>query len=158
MNPNQQVIERFYTAFRQKDYATMQQCYAHDATFSDAIFKNLNAGQVKAMWQMLCTGSSADFKVEYRVLSANGDSVTAEWTAWYTFSATGKKVINRIKASFTLRDGLIVTHIDDFDFYTWAKQALGFKGFLLGWTPFLKNKVQKSAADKLENFMIKNNL
>jgi len=155
MNPSQQVIERFYTAFKNRDYAAMQQCYAGDATFNDAIFKNLNSGQVKAMWEMLCKSSSDDFKVEYRVLSANGNSVTAEWTAWYTFSATGNKVINRIKAGFALRDGLIVTHTDNFDFYTWARQALGTPGVLLGWLPFFKSKVQKTAMDKLEKFMSK---
>lgn len=135
----------------------MQQCYAGDATFTDAAFKTLDATQVKAMWEMLCKSSSADFKVEYRILSAKDDSVTAEWTAWYTFSATGNKVVNRIKASFALRDGLIVTHVDYFDFYKWARQALGIPGLLLGWLPSFKTKVQNTAIGKLEKFMSKNN-
>jgi len=155
MSPNQEVIDRFYTAFQHKDYATMQQCYADDATFTDVAFETLNAKQVKAMWEMLCKSSSEDFKVEYRILSANGDLVTAQWTAWYTFSATGNKVVNRIKARFTLRDGKIVSHTDDFDFYKWARQALGIPGLLLGWLPFFKNKVQKTARGKLDAFMSK---
>jgi len=155
MNPNQQVIDRFYTAFQHKDYRTMQQCYADDATFTDAAFKTLDAGEVKAMWEMLCKSSSDDFKVEYRVLSANGNSATAQWTAWYTFSATGNKVVNRIKASFTLHDGKIVSHADDFDFYKWARQALGIPGLLLGWLPFFKTRVQKTARGKLDAFMSK---
>jgi ketosteroid isomerase-like protein len=155
MNPNQQIIDRFYTAFQQKDYAAMQRCYADDATFTDAVFKTLDAEQVKAMWEMLCKSSSPDFRVEYRILSAKEDSVSAEWTAWYTFSATGNKVINRIKANFTLQDGKIVTHTDDFDFYKWARQAFALKGSLLGWTPFFKSKVQKTARGKLGAFMNK---
>jgi len=131
----------------------MQQCYAEDATFTDAAFKTLDAAQARAMWEMLCKSSSADFKVEYRILSANNSSVTAQWTAWYTFSATSNKVVNYVKASFTLRDGKIVTHTDDFDFYKWARQALGTPGLLLGWLPFFKNKVQKTARGKLDAFM-----
>jgi len=158
MSPSHQVIDKFYTAFQHKDYAAMQQCYTDDATFTDAAFKTLDSRQVKAMWEMLCKSSSDDFRIEYRILSANGDSATAQWTAWYTFSATGNKVVNRVKARFTLRDGKIVTHADDFDFHRWARQALGIPGLLLGWLPIFKSKVQKTAADKLKAYMEKNGL
>lgn len=158
MNTDQQTIDRFYTAFKVRDYTTMQQCYADNATFSDAVFKNLDAGQVKAMWKMLCKSSSADFRVEYRLASVRPNVVTAQWTAWYTFTATGNKVVNKVTANFTLQDGKIVTHVDDFDFYKWARQALGIPGLLLGWLPFFKNKVQRSAAGKLTAFMEKNKL
>ncbi|OCX50416.1 ketosteroid isomerase [Mucilaginibacter sp. PPCGB 2223] len=158
MNINQQLIDRFYTAFQKKDYATMQQCYAANAMFTDAVFVNLDAGQVKAMWQMLCKSSSGDFKVEYRILSADDDQVTAEWTAWYTFSATGNKVVNRVRADFTLHNGEIISHTDQFNFYEWARQALGLPGLLLGWTPFFRHKVQASAAGRLKAYMEKNGL
>jgi ketosteroid isomerase-like protein len=158
MSTNQQVITAFYSAFQQKDYQAMQQCYADDATFNDAVFKSLNAKQVKGMWQMLCKSSGADFKLEFNIISAQKDGVIAQWVAHYSFSATGNKVVNRIKANFTLRDGKIVTHVDDFDFYAWAKQALGLPGLLFGWLPFFKTKVQKSAMGKLNTFMSKNKL
>ena len=51
---NQQLITTFYSAFQKKDYKTMQNCYADNATFSDPVFVNLNATEVKAMWEMLC--------------------------------------------------------------------------------------------------------
>jgi len=158
MSANQQTIERFYMAFQKKDYVTMQQCYAQDAVFNDAVFVNLNARQVKAMWQMLCKSSGDDFTVEYRILSADGDKIAAEWTAWYTFSATGNKVVNHITANFTLQNGEIVTHTDNFSFYKWAKQALGIPGMFLGWAPFFRRKVQKSAANRLRVYMEKNGL
>jgi limonene-1,2-epoxide hydrolase len=147
------VINRFYTAFQNKDFKTMQQCYAGNAAFSDVVFINLDASQTKAMWEMLCKSSCADFKVEFNIIASTSNRVTAQWMAWYTFSATGNKVINRIKASFTLQDGLIVNHIDDFSFYQWARQALGITGLLLGWLPFLKKKVQAAALVKLDAFM-----
>ena len=130
----------------------MQACYADNAIFSDAVFKNLNAEQVKAMWEMLIL-KGKDLRLDFSEISANETTGKAHWDAYYTFSATGKKVINRIDASFEIENGKITKHVDHFDFYTWAKQALGLSGFLLGWTKFLKEKVTKQAMSNLENFM-----
>ena len=52
-------------------------------------------------------------------------------------------VINDIIAEFKIKDGKIIKHQDKFDFYKWSRQALGFPGLFLGWTPFLKNKVSQ---------------
>ena len=79
----------------------------------------------------------------------------AHWDARYTFSATGRKVLNRIDASFEFRDGLIVRHVDRFPFWTWARQALGAPGLLLGWSGFLRAKVRATAAKNLAAFKAK---
>ncbi|MBB2146483.1 nuclear transport factor 2 family protein [Pedobacter sp. LMG 31464] len=152
MNTNEQLINTFYTCFKNKDYKGMQACYADNATFSDAVFKNLNAEQVRAMWEMLLL-KSKDMRLEFSEVSANETTGKAHWDAYYTFSSTGKKVINRIDASFEIENGKITKHVDHFDFYTWAKQALGLSGILLGWTGFLKNKIQATAMKNLDNFM-----
>jgi len=80
---------------------------------------------------------------------------SAEWIATYTFSASGNKVVNKIKGNFVFENEKIVQHKDSFDFYTWAKQALGFKGLLLGWTSFLHKKVKQGARSNLLKFMSK---
>ena len=154
MASNSELIESFYKAFQQKDYKTMQACYADNATFNDPVFQDLNAIQVKAMWQMLLTRAT-DLSLEYANIFADEHKGNAEWTAKYTFSGTGNKVTNKIKASFVFENGKIVQHVDDFDFYKWAKQALGVKGLLLGWTSFLHNKVSAQAKKNLEKFMRK---
>lgn len=154
MNENKQLITTFYTCFKNKDYKGMQDCYADNATFNDPVFKNLNAAQVKAMWQMLIS-TAKDFNIEFSNVSADDHSAKAHWDAYYTFSKTGNKVINRIDASFEIENGKIVKHTDDFNFYTWSKQALGTTGLLLGWTGFLKNKIQATAKENLEKFMKK---
>jgi ketosteroid isomerase-like protein len=154
MNENQQLITTFYTCFKNKDYKGMQDCYADNATFNDPVFKNLNAEQVKTMWQMLIS-TAKDFNIEFSNVSADDHSGKAHWDAYYTFSKTGNKVINRIDASFEIENGKIVKHTDDFNFYTWSKQALGTTGFVLGWTGFLKNKIQATAKENLEKFMKK---
>ena len=151
---NQQLISKFYTAFQQKDYATMQACYADNATFSDPVFENLNATEVRAMWEMLITRGK-DLQLEFKNAEADDTTGSAEWIATYTFSASGNRVVNKIKANFIFENGKIVQHKDDFDFYTWAKQALGFKGLLLGRTSFLRNKVKLGAKSNLMKFMKK---
>lgn len=152
MLTNIELISTFYTAFKNKDYQTMQGCYADNATFSDPVFTNLNAQEVKAMWEMLIK-RGRDLDLNFSNVESIGDTGSAYWVATYTFSSTNKRVENRIRASFEFKDGKIVKHIDDFSFYRWSRQALGTIGWLLGWTGFLKNKVQKQARKGLTQFM-----
>ncbi len=49
-----ELIIKFYTAFQQRDYKTMQDCYHEEAVFLDPVFEDLNATEVKYMWEMLC--------------------------------------------------------------------------------------------------------
>lgn len=152
MSTNEQLINHFYTCFKNKDFKGMQDCYADDAIFNDAVFKDLNAHQVKAMWQMLIV-KGKDLKLEFKNISETETGAKAHWDAFYTFSATGKKVVNRIDATFEIENGKIVKHTDDFNFYTWAKQAFGFTGLLLGWSNFFRQKVAVQARKNLANFM-----
>ena len=152
MRANEQLINNFYACFKNKDFKGMQDCYAENAVFNDAIFTKLNAAQVKAMWQMLIV-SGKDLRLDFQITNTTANSVNAHWDAYYTFSATGRKVVNRIDAFFEIVDGKIVRHTDKFDFYTWSRQALGLTGMLLGWTSFLNKKVSAKAMKNLANFM-----
>lgn len=152
MTSNKQLIHHFYTSFQNQDVKTMQDCYADNASFSDPVFTGLNAQQVRMMWAMLLR-SGKEMRIEFRNIKETKNGATAEWDAWYTFSATGNKVHNQIEASFVIANGKIVKHTDQFSFYKWAKQALGLTGLLLGWTHFLKNKISATAKKKLETFM-----
>ncbi|RZJ77674.1 MAG: nuclear transport factor 2 family protein [Flavobacterium sp.] len=96
MNANEQLISEFYEAFKNKDFRKMQSFYADNAVFNDAVFKNLNASQVKAMWEMLIT-KGKDMRLEFSNISANEKTGTAHWDASYTFSSTGNKVVNKIE-------------------------------------------------------------
>lgn len=155
MHTNEALIHHFYTSFQQKDVQAMQDCYADEATFSDPVFSNLNTSEVRSMWAMLVR-TGKDMRLEFKNITGTENGATAEWDAWYTFSATGNKVHNKVKASFVIENGKITQHTDHFSFYSWASQALGFSGKLLGWTSFLKNKIRSSAIDKLQDFRRKN--
>lgn len=145
-----ELVERFYAAFSERDHAGMAACYHPEVHFSDPVFPDLHGPMAAAMWRMLCERGT-DLRLEASAIT----DTSAHWEAWYTFSATGNAVHNVIDASFEFRDGLIVRHVDVFDFYAWARQALGVTGVLLGWTPMVKNKVRSQAGRQLEKFAAK---
>ena len=146
------VIERFYTAFAQRDWSTMGACYHDDAMFNDPAFPNLSATEARAMWKMLLT-AGGDLRIDFRIVEETTTGGVCEWEAFYTFSKTGRKVHNIIRSEFELREGLIYRQRDHFHFWRWSRQALGTSGLLLGWTPFLKHKVQGIARAGLERAM-----
>jgi hypothetical protein len=151
-------LERFYSAFARLDHATMQACYAPGATFRDEAFDLAGPAQIGGMWRMLCETTRAKalehWKLEYGQVRSDGRTGSAHWDAHYLFSATGRKVLNRIDARFVFDEkGLIVEHVDRFDFWAWSRQALGLPGVLLGWTPFLRGKVRAQAAANLQKFL-----
>ncbi len=157
MNDNKQVIERFYTAFQQLDYKTMQDCYSADIVFSDPVFLVLNGDEAKAMWEMLCKNAQ-EFSLTFSDIELlDEEYATCKWIATYTFSKTGNRVVNNIKAFMKLKDGKIIEHSDAFRLSTWIGQALGWKGVLFGWAGFMKRAVQKNARKNLVNFMEKKN-
>jgi ketosteroid isomerase-like protein len=153
MHPNAELIDRFYRAFAQRDWAGMGRCYHPQVHFSDEVF-DLHGADAAMMWRMLCT-NGRDLQLEWRDAAADERSGRAHWDARYTFNATGRKVRNRIDASFEFRDALIVRHVDRFDFWRWARQALGAPGWLLGWSGFLQRKVRAQAAKNLAAFAAK---
>jgi ketosteroid isomerase-like protein len=152
MNENEKLITRFYTAFQARDYSGMQACYSNNISFSDNAFPNLKGNQARAMWHMLLE-SSTDLQVTYSNIKSDGVYGYCNWTAVYTFTLTGNKVTNHVKARFVIRDGKITEHDDNFSFWKWSSQALGLSGKLLGWTPILKNKVRSTAGKRLKNFI-----
>jgi ketosteroid isomerase-like protein len=152
MNANEETLRRFYSAFQKRDAAAMVACYAPDVQFSDPVFTDLRGPAAGAMWTLLCERGK-DLKIEFRDVRADATAGSAHWEAWYTFSATGRKVHNIIDASFEFRDGKIVKHTDRFDLHRWAGLALGMPGKLLGWTPMLQNKVRAMAAKNLADYV-----
>ena len=154
-HPNAASIRRFYDALDRHDAAAMIACYAPDATFSDPVFSALDAAGVAAMWRMLCARGK-DLHVVSSDVEADAAKGRAHWVATYTYSATGRRVENRIDATFAFRDGLIVRHEDHFDLWRWLRQALGPKGALLGWLPPVRRAMRAQAARALADWRARN--
>jgi ketosteroid isomerase-like protein len=151
MSSNESLIERFYGAFADKDGAAMAVCYAPDVRFSDPVFPDLRGEEAGAMWRML-TGQARDLRIELLEREADDDRGSARWRAHYTFTQTGRPVVNDVRAAFRFEDGLIAEHTDAFDFHRWARQALGPTGLLLGWTPIVRSAVRRRARASLDEF------
>ncbi len=150
---NEETINKFYTAFQQLDYTTMQSCYHEGAVFNDPAFGLLDEIETKAMWEMLCKRAK-DFSLVYNNIQLlDEEYTTCNWTASYIFSKTGRRVVNRITAHMKFKDGLIIEHTDAFDIYRWTRQALGLPGLLFGWSPWMNKKIQRQAKESLAKFM-----
>ncbi len=145
-----EIINTFYSSFHKHDAETMAALYAPDAVFNDAVFGELRGADIGNMWRMLL--AKTDVQVVCSNVAADDHKGTAQWVATYTFAKTGKKVVNRVSASFVFSNGKIVQHTDVFDFWQWSRQALGASGLLLGWSPVLRNAVRKQALDGLRRF------
>ncbi|MCZ2298777.1 MAG: nuclear transport factor 2 family protein [Chitinophagales bacterium] len=153
MDKNIATIEKFYTAFQQKDYATMNSCYTEEIPFSDPVFGLLYGIETKAMWQMLCTNAK-NFSLHFsNITTDDNEYYTCDWIASYNFSKTNRKVYNKCKAYMRMKDGVIIEHSDAFNYYRWCRQAFGLKGIILGWTRFMHKKITSNARKQLFNFI-----
>ena len=153
---HERLVETFYRAFQQRDAATMTACYAPTVEFRDPVF-HLSGWRAAAMWRMLCE-RGVDLRIAFGDVRADSTRGTASWEAWYTFSATGRPVHNRVTASFEFGPAGIVRHHDQFSLYRWAAQALGLKGRLLGWTPPVQEAIRRQAARALDGYIARNSL
>lgn len=157
MNQNEQLIKKFYDCFGKRDWKGMLDCYHEEIFFYDPVFQNLEGGEAGAMWEMLLRNAK-DLEVTAGHIVAAGDHGSCYWTATYTFTPTGRRVVNKCKASFTFREGKIIEHQDEFSFWNWSRQALGLPGLLLGGTSLLQRKVRRQARQNLDTFMASHNL
>jgi len=148
VHPNTALIERFYAAFQRRDADAMCECYDPQVEFSDPVFPILKGDAARAMWRMLIARGK-DLAIEFGDIEATETRGKAHWVARYTFSKTGRAVVNDIRSEFEFRDGLILRHRDRFDLWRWARMALGAQGALLGWLPPVQNKIRAEAAATL---------
>ena len=155
MHPNANTIETFYRAFQKLDSETMTGMYHPEATFADPVFE-LKGDEIGAMWRMFCS-SGDDLRVTFSRPTAEDTTATARWEAWYTFKPTGRPVHNVIDAAFTFEDGLVIAHKDTFDLPSWARQALGLSGALLGRTGFMQKRIRQQARAQLTRFQSRPN-
>ena len=131
----------------------MNSCYSDDIVFYDPAFEILRGDEVKYMWEMLCTNAK-DFSLVFDSIKAKDhEYYTCNWVATYTFSKTGRKVVNHIKAYMRIEGGKIVEHSDGFSLHKWSRQALGFTGELFGWNSFFQRKIKNKARKSLLKFI-----
>ncbi|MGR3809154.1 nuclear transport factor 2 family protein [Jiulongibacter sp. NS-SX5] len=149
------LLKTFYNAFSEQDAETMASCYDQGVVFEDPAFGKLTGKDAADMWRMLCQNAT-DLKVNFEVIHEDNQKGLIEWQAEYTFRKTGRKVLNKVIGKFVIRNGKIISHEDSFNLHTWATQAMGFQGKILGGTKFFQNKLQKSTKALLRKFQQRN--
>lgn len=150
---NQELITKFYESFQKRDAEGMVNCYHENISFEDPAFGVLQGERAKNMWRMLVSRLDENATIQFSNVQVDETKGSAEWKATYLYSATNRQVVNRIKAAFEFKDGKIIKHKDDFNLWSWTKQALGTSGYLLGWSGFMKKKIQKMANSGLDKFI-----
>ena len=150
MHPNAQLIESLYSAIRDNEPNRAAACYSESARYEDIAFRLEGRKSISDMWRLVC---SREVKVVFDSIVADDNQGTGHWVFRYTFSETGKQVVNDMHSHFSFRDGLIVDHHDKGDAVSWAKQAYFFpKSFLVGHIGPLR---RFGARKKLEEFIQK---
>lgn len=146
------IVKNFYTAFQGKNADDMTSLYHKDILFQDPVFQKLSGIEAKAMWMMLLDRGE-DLRISFSEIRLEGDRGEARWEAWYTFSKTGRLVHNKVKAGFRFQDDKIIEHRDQFSLWRWSRQAFGWQGLLLGWTPFMQKKIRQESRKALQLYM-----
>ena len=149
---NKSLIVHFYNSFSNGDGAGMASCYHDEVIFEDPAFGVLEGERARQMWMML-TSRNKDVDVSFSDVRADDVKGSASWKAVYHFGPAKRKVVNRILANFEFKDGKIMRHQDRFDLWKWAQQAMGWKGYILGWSGFFQNKLQQQTNKLLDNYI-----
>ena len=152
-----EIASAFYSAFTKGDAETMISYYDDQIEFEDPAFGKLKGNEAKMIWKMLIERSQGNLKIDFEVIEATENIARVNWEARYPISNTGRRIHNKISTELTIENGKIIKHIDHFNLWKWAMQAFGFKGFLLGWTPFFKSKLQKKTGQLLKASIEKSN-
>ncbi len=150
---NNELITKFYTAFSEGNSEDMIACYHDDVVFNDPVFGKLEGNRAHKMWEMLLSSNAGGAEISFNGIEANTESGEANWIAKYQYGPKKRDVVNNVHANFKFKDGKIIAHTDTFDLYKWTKQAMGPVGYILGWTPFMKNKIQKITNGRLDEFI-----
>ena len=62
---NQVLITKFYEAFAEGNSKAMTACYHKEVVFQDPAFGTLKGKRANAMWEMLMSRKTADFKFSF---------------------------------------------------------------------------------------------
>ncbi|MBK9220791.1 MAG: nuclear transport factor 2 family protein [Saprospiraceae bacterium] len=152
---NLECIKHFYNCFTKADIEGMLSCYHEHIEFEDPAFGKLYGLDVSKMWRMLIIRSKGQLQISYQNAIANDKTGSVQWKAEYEFSQTGRKIVNNITAHFEFQNGKIIKHSDHFNLWKWTQQAFGWKGYLFGWTSFMKNKIRKQTNTLLNKFEVR---
>ncbi len=149
-------LDRFFAALARLDAPALQSCYSDNARFEDELFSLHGSHMVGGMWRMMCSNvrhrGRMVWQLDVRELATQGGLGSARWEAQYLFEDRPVHIVVASEFSFDGL-GLIRRHRDHYDFWAWARQALGWRGQLAGWSPYMRRRTRRDAAARLRRFV-----
>lgn len=136
----------------------MLACYHQNVSFEDPAFGKLRGDDARYMWQMLLDLGKGKTSINHTILSCDDQKAVVHWEARYPYGKKSRPVVNHVEASLSFKDGFIHYHKDDFNLWKWSRMALGVPGYLLGWSPFMKAKIQQTTSNQLSKYKQANKL
>ena len=133
----------------------MAAAYHPDATFSDPVFPRSRPRRHRGDVGDALRARDRPHDRTLGDLRRRRERAAPTGIATYTYTATKRRVVNRIDATFAFRDGLILRHDDRFSLYRWMRQAFGLNGVLAGWLPPVQRAVRAQAAKALAAYRAK---
>lgn len=151
-------IVDLYAAFKRLDPAAMQAAYAPGARFSTPLFQLQGAGEIGAMWALLCDAidrrSLDPWRIDIEDVEATAQRGRARWQPHWRIRSSGRVVQGQADAEFSFdKHGRILSHDERFSVWHWSRQALGLRGALLGWTPLWRRQIGAWARQALRDHL-----
>ena len=152
---HKELLQKFYNSFSEGNAKGMIDCYHENITFHDPAFGTLRGKRAKAMWELLLSKKDNNASLCYKILEVNDKHAKVNWTAHYKYGPKKRKVVNNVTANFEFKEAKILKHTDDFNLWTWSKQALGTSGYLLGWSSYMRDQIQQKTGNLLNSYIAK---
>ena len=152
---NSETIYHFYSSLEAGNIEDLLSCYHPQISFSDPVFGELQGDQAHSMWRMLMSKMSSDIKIDVNHVFDQNGRMHCTWAADYPFGKNQRHVHNEVSSQFTFKDNRIITHHDVFDLWKWTRQALGWPGYLFGWSNIMQRKMIERNQSYLTKIMKK---
>lgn len=141
------LLARFFGALAARDAARLAGCYHPLATYSSPLFPDLRGALPALMWR-LALDRAPDLRIDWDVAFADPRKAQVKWTARWRQGTTERRLA--VASTLSIWDGRIVRHVDEFRFPSFAAQALGVRGRLLGWNAAWRRRLQRRVRAGLE--------
>ena len=149
--PNQQIIESFLKALKNKDYVMMKEVFASNIQYFDPVYSYLKQQEVIGMWRKELS-SYDEYVLTWEDIIDKGEGYFSV-KCNSSFKRNRKLIDQKHTLHFKIENGFVSEHSNAFRIHELAKQEKGFSGWLLGWNRYYQNRIKLKARQELFKMM-----
>lgn len=150
---NIEIIDLFFTAFKNLDHQAMNALYSDDIVYSDPLFGMLEGEAVKNRWELLFQDVREFRLTVIKTEEIDQEYATCQWKATWISSRSKRQIVFEAKSFMRFSGNQIIEHSDGFSLTKWIAQAYGLKGQFFGWLNFMKRRVQREYRQRLIQYL-----